>query len=303
MSTLQRQAIKYHGWDCFRLANDKIEVIITLDVGPRIIRCGFINGPNFFKEFPDTLGVKSGDKWNIFGGHRLWHAPENDPRTYFPDNAPVEYEETEEGVRFMQEVEPTTGIEKEIEIFLAEDEARVEVEHTLINRGVWPVELAPWALSAMAPGGVAIIPLPPRGTHPEELQPSSSLTLWPFTDMTDPRWTWGKKFILLRQDEDRSTPQKIGARVPDEWVAYANHNQLFVKTFDYNEDATYPDLGSVVETFTNHEMLELETLGPLVKLRPDEEVWHQETWLLFDGVSTPQSESDIEANILPMIGL
>lgn len=303
MSTLQRQAIKYHGWDCFRLANDKIEVIITLDVGPRIIRCGFINGPNFFKEFPDTLGVKSGDKWNIFGGHRLWHAPENDPRTYFPDNAPVEYEETEEGVRFMQEVEPTTGIEKEIEIFLAEDEARVEVEHTLINRGVWPVELAPWALSAMAPGGVAIIPLPPRGTHPEELQPSSSLTLWPFTDMTDPRWTWGKKFILLRQDEDRSTPQKIGARVPDEWVAYANHNQLFVKTFDYNEDATYPDLGSVVETFTNHEMLELETLGPLVKLRPDEEVWHQETWLLFDGVSTPQNESDIEANILPMIGL
>jgi hypothetical protein len=302
MSTLQRQAINYHGWDCFRLANDKIEVIVTLDVGPRIIRCGFVNGPNFFKEFPDTLGVKGGDTWNIFGGHRLWHAPENDPRTYFPDNAPVEYEETDCGVRFIQDVEPTTGIQKEFEICLDENEARVEIEHFLINKGVWPVELAPWALSAMDVGGVAIIPLPPRGSHPEELLPSSSITLWPFTNMTDPRWTWGEKFILLRQDESASTPQKIGARVPDEWVAYANHNQLFVKTFDYDENETYPDLGSTVEVFTNHEMTEMETLGPLVKLRPDEEVWHQETWLLFDGVSTPRSESDVEANIVPLLG-
>jgi hypothetical protein len=295
------ETIEYKGWNCVRLANEKIEVVVTLDVGPRIIRCGFLNGPNFFKEYSDTLGVKSGDEWNIFGGHRLWHAPENDPRTYAPDNAPIEWEEVENGARFMQPVEATTGIQKEIEVRLPDDEARVEVEHFLTNKGVWPVELAPWALSVMDVGGVAIIPLPPRGTHPEELLPTSSITIWPFTHMNDERWTWGEKYILLRQNEQAPTPQKIGVRVPDGWAAYANNNQLFVKTFDYYEDETYPDFGSVVETFTNHEMLELETLAPTTKLEPGDSDFHLETWHLFDGVSTPQNEAEVEEHVLPQV--
>jgi hypothetical protein len=298
---MKLEEITYHGWNCVRLANEKIEVVVTLDVGPRIIRCGFLNGPNFFKEYAETLGVKGGDEWNIFGGHRLWHAPENDPRTYAPDNAPIEFEAVENGARFIQPVEATTGIQKEIEVRLPDDEARVEVEHFLTNKGVWPVELAPWALSVMDAGGVAIIPLPPRGTHPEELLPTSSITIWPFTHMNDERWTWGEKYILLRQNEQAPTPQKIGVRVPDGWAAYANNDQLFVKTFDFYEDETYPDFGSAVETFTNHEMLELETLAPTAKLAPGDSDFHFETWHLFDGVSTPQSEAEVEEYVLPQV--
>ena len=77
------ETIAYGGWDnCLRLSNDKIEIVITLDVGPRLIRLGFPGGPNHFKEFPETLGQTGGTEWNSYGGHRLWHAPEQMPRTY-----------------------------------------------------------------------------------------------------------------------------------------------------------------------------------------------------------------------------
>lgn len=295
------EEISYQGWNCLHLSNAHIEVIVTLDVGPRIIRCGFIDGPNFFKEYPETLGAKDGKTWNIYGGHRLWHAPENNPRTYVPDNAPVQWEDIEGGAKFIQPTEPTTGIGKKIEVRLDDVTARVEVLHRLINRNVWGVELAPWALSVMDVGGIAIIPLPPRGTHPEELLPTSNITLWPFTHMNDARWTWGKNYILLRQDENATVPQKIGVRVTSGWSAYANKGQLFVKTFGYCKDADYPDFGSVVETFTNHEMLELETLGVTQEIAPQAQAEHRETWHLFDGVSTPTEEDDVNENVLPKV--
>ena len=29
-------------------------------------------------------GKTGGSEWHIYGGHRLWHAPEVMPRTYYP---------------------------------------------------------------------------------------------------------------------------------------------------------------------------------------------------------------------------
>jgi hypothetical protein len=49
----------------------------------------------------------------------------------------------------------------------------------------------------------------PRAS-PGFLLPTSSLTIWPYTNLSDPRWVLGEKFILLRQDPETSLPQKIG---------------------------------------------------------------------------------------------
>jgi hypothetical protein len=163
------------------------------------------------------------------------------------------------------------------------------------------VELAPWALSAMAPGGVAILPLPPRGPHPDFVLPTSTLTLWPYTDLSDPRWTWGRRHVLLRADPGAATPQKIGALVSDGWAAYALGGALFVKRFTPVPGARYPDLGSVVEMFTNAAMLELETLGPLVRLEPGASVTHVETWSVYPNVAQPATEDDVEAHIRPLV--
>jgi hypothetical protein len=143
--------------------------------------------------------------------------------------------------------------------------------------------------------------LPPRGSHPKDLLPANLLTLWAYSDMADPRWTWGTKYIMLRQDPAATMPQKIGAMAPDGWIAYANHGNLFIKKFTYVPGARYPDFGCSVETFTNADMLEVETVAPLVNLQPGAAVEHVEDWFLFRGVPIPQNDADVDRDVLPKV--
>ena len=296
------QKIDYHGWpNCCRLSNGLIDLIATTDVGPRIIRFGFVGEENEFREYEETAGKVGGDEWRIYGGHRLWHAPEAKPRTYCPDNSAVRLERHGDFVRLVQPAEALTGIQKEIDIHLSPTAAHAEVTHRLRNANLWVVELAPWALSVMAPAGTAIIPLPPRRSHEESLLPANTIALWAYTDMSDPRWHWGERYVLLTQDAASDTPQKVGIMTPDGWAAYARAGHLFVKRFSYVEDARYPDLGCSVEAFTNADMLELETLGPLVGLEPGAAVEHVEHWHVFRDVPAPRNDADVDRDILPLV--
>lgn len=294
--------IEYKGWpNCYRMENGIVDLVMTTDVGPRIIRFGFVGGENEFQEFPEQVGKTGGKEWNIYGGHRLWHAPEVLGRTYYPDNSSVAFSQQGAMVRLTPAVEATTGIQKEIDIVLDEKEARATIVHRLWNRNLWAVELAPWALSVMDAGGVGILPFPPKQTHDENLLPVNTLTLWAFTDMSDPRWVWGRKSFLLRQDPKRSDPQKIGVLAPEGWIAYAHGGRLFVKMVEFQPTAKYPDMGCNLETYTDDYFLEVETVGPVVTLQPGEKVEHREDWMLFKGVSQPSNEADVERDVLPLI--
>jgi len=296
------ERISYGGWNnCYRLANKAIELVVTGDVGPRVIRLAAAGGSNLFKEFDDMMGLTGGDEWRIYGGHRLWHAPEAKPRTYWPDNDPVDVRETKTGLRTIQQTEAATGIQKQMDIALDGSNPHVTVTHRLINRGPWPVTLAPWALSVMAPGGRAIMPQAPYVSHEETLLPARPVVLWPYTNMADKRWTWGRKFIQLRQDSKAALPQKVGIGLEDGWAAYYLRRQVFIKRFRHETKAVYPDFGCSFETFTNADMLEVETLGPLVTLEPGQSVRHVEHWFVFDGVDLGRTESSLEAALAPLL--
>src|SRR5437868_5575045 len=74
------------------------------------------------------------------------------------------------------------------------------------------VELAAWALSMMAQNGVGIHGFPPRGTHPQVLAPTNPLVMWAFTDLSDNRWKFTKRYLILRQDpNNHGQPQKLGS--------------------------------------------------------------------------------------------
>ena len=296
------ERVSYGGWDnCYKLANGQVELIVTGDVGPRIIRFGFIGKENMFKEFADQMGKTSGKEWMNFGGHRLWHAPEAIPRTYYVDMEPVLIQEIDNGLVATQKPEPTTGLQKQLTITLDPEKPQVQVKHTLINHNLWAVETAPWAISVMAPGGVGILTLPARGTHPEFLLPTSMLSLWAYTDLSDPRWVFGKRYSLLKQDPTNVAPQKIGIYAPDGWAAYANFNALFVKQVPLQIGELYPDMGANLEMFTNEEIFEVESLGPIDSIPPKGQISHLETWTLYDNVPQPETEADVIENILPLL--
>ncbi|NSW92610.1 MAG: hypothetical protein HPY74_18490 [Firmicutes bacterium] len=292
---------EYKGWkNCIEISNGIVDIIATTDVGPRIIRFGFTGKENEFCEVEGQVGTTGGNEWKIYGGHRLWHSPEHKPRSYEPDNSKIDYWEKENGIVLSQPVEPWAQIKKEIEVSLSPDKPKVFLLHRLTNKGAWPVELAAWALTVMAPGGKEIIPQVTKDTG---LLPNRMISLWPYTKLNDHRVYWGEKYITLQHDCNAKGPFKIGLPNEDGWAAYANHGHLFVKQFQHIDGALYPDFGaSSFETYTCDFMTEIETLSPLVVLDPDESVEHTEIWSLYDNVKVPENEEDIDEIILSFIG-
>jgi len=185
-------------------------------------------------------------------------------------------------------------------IWLNPKRNHVHVIHRITNHNIWEVTLAPWALTVMAPGGRVIVPQEPYRPHPDFLLPVRPLVLWGYTDMSDPRWRWGKRYVQLRQDSTAQYPQKFGALNTLGWAAYVNGDRVFLKRFPYDPQAHYPDFGCNCEFFTNNRMLEVESLGGLVTLRPGESVTHEEHWYLWRGVQVGESEEQIDA-VLPAL--
>ena len=296
-----QEKINYGGWpNCIRLCNDEIELIVTTDVGPRIIRFGFIDKQNFFYLSAEDSGRTGGKDWRIYGGHRLWLAPEVIPFTYYPDNEPVSYTYSDPILKLTQARETKSGIVKEMEITLSMAQNQVTVLHRLINQNHSDIELAPWALSVMAPGGRAILPQEPYGEGDDHLLPARSLALWHYTKMNDPRWNWGEKYIQAIQDPSKSSEQKIGVMNKQGWSAYYLNGEVFIKQFAFDPAAVYPDYGCNNEIYINGNFLEIESLGPLIKIQPQAIIEHTEWWSLCKVVAD-ESEESIDKNILPFV--
>jgi len=294
----------FQGWpNCYRISNGTVEMIVTGDVGPRIMRYAFHGGQNLLKEFAEQLG-KSGEKdWQARGGSRIWIAPEDRVKSYAPDNAPVRIRIDGEVLEATGPVEPPTGLEKTMVIRMAPAGTGVEIEHRIRNAGSAPYDLAVWVLTMMAPGGAGIHGFPPRGTHPEILAPSNPLVMSAFTHLNDPRWNLLEKYLVLHQDPKNPLPQKLGSFNAETWGAYLLNGELFVKrTEAAGSPAAYPDFGCSFETFTNADFLELETLGPLTKLYPGKAVSHTERWTLHKDVHVARwTDEELDRAILPLV--
>jgi hypothetical protein len=295
---------EYTGWkNCYRVSNGEIELIVTGDVGPRIIRFGFVGGQNVFKEFADQLGKNGEGKFQLRGGDRVWKAPEDAVATWTPDNVPVEIQVTSTGLIAREPVEPLTGLQKEIEVSMAAAGPNVTVSHRITNHSLFPLEFSAWALSMMARGGVAVTGFPPRGRHPINLEATNPLVMWAYTNLADPRWQFTKKYLILRQDVNNSEAQKLGLFNPDTWAAYLLNGEAFVKRAKADPTKTYPDFGCSFETFTNNEFLELETLGPMTKVAPGKTVEQVEHWGLFRNVAVKGFTDEIlDRTLLPLAG-
>lgn len=302
---MKTEIAPHSGWErCARLSNGSLELVVTLDVGPRIISLSNAGGENVFKTYESQLGGTGESEWMIRGGHRFWTAPEDMLRTYHIDNEPVEHMENPASgeMVFQSEQEDGASLLKTLGIHLDPFAPCANIRHTVRNTGTETLELAPWALSVMRAGGLEIIPLPPLGEHPRDLLPNRNLVVWPYTDLSDPRWHFGREFITLRQAENLP-PAKLGLAHREKWVAYITGDSLFVKILAHEEGATYPDGGCNFETFTNGEMLEIESLGPLVHLEPGAETTLTERWALFpvEAEANIESEHELAAWLAPFL--
>jgi hypothetical protein len=288
--------------NCYKMSNGEAEVIVTTDIGPRVIRYAFPGGENILAELHEGGDTTEFGVWRPYGGHRLWHAPEMKPRTYVPDNTPVPFEILgENSIHLSPETETQTGIKKDMTITLDESGTGVTIHMKLTNNGIWGVRLAVWGLTIMNGGGTAIFPQEPFKAHSDYLLPARSFVLWHYTDLSDSRWRLGKKYILLSTDDTKQTPQKAGFMNKQGWAGYARKGDLFIKQFAYVEGAEYADYGCNNETFTMGSFMEVETLAPMVTLEPGESTEHVEMWHLFSNFNPGNSDEELDKAIAPLI--
>jgi hypothetical protein len=276
----------FHGYPISTFSSAGLELDVFQTAGPRIAALRYKGSANVLAEVPElTVATPYGD-YHYQGGHRLWYAPEAMPRSYIPDDEGVSLMQDRGTVILDGKTEGATGIHKRIEIQLAPDSPRAVLTHTLSNEGMWEVELAPWAITMCRLGGVALLPLRQADVDHDGLLPDRQLAIWPYSDVQDPRLRLEDDFVAVRSQAGLP-PFKIGAFSNGGWLAYWLDGILLRKTFDVVPGKAHPDLGCNSEVYCDEQMIELESLGPLVRLAPDDAVSHRETWDIFDSLDQP----------------
>lgn len=288
-----------------KLSNGVFDVIVTLDVGPRIMHFSLAGKKNMFNDDCSLIeNMPDGKTWYSYGGHRVWHAPEAFTRSYAIDDKPLEkYELTENGICMYREEEEWTHIQKIIEIEFKED--RLVVYNRLVNKGAWPAEMAVWGQTSFAKDSLLVCPVTQRGTG---LLPNASYVMWPYARMNDPRAYFGQRFITVNTDSVNPEAFKFG--YPDEmgWAALINFDMCLIKSFKHDRKGTYPDMGCSFESYTQNWGGEIEDLTPLKIVKPGKMYEHKNEWFIFDNVKRPDPRnedevSDVMAPLLEKAGL
>lgn len=274
--------------DCAVFRHEQLKLIVTTAVGPRILYFGHEDGPNHLLVREEHRGLVGGE-YRSYGGHRLWTGPEERPKTYTSDSFPVDVLEEGEAVRFAAHVDEFS-IQKVIRVSFIPGGFRIE--HQLLNHGGYEVELCPWAITVMAPGGECVAPMHQVRAQSAGLLPVQPVVLWGYASMSDPRYTWGRRVARLRSTDD-AEPTKFGSYISQGLAAYSNRGETFVKRFSVlPQSASHIDMGCNFESYTKAGMLEVESLGALQRVRSGgSTAVHTEEWYLVDGMVPAEDEA------------
>jgi hypothetical protein len=300
----------YHGWaDTYTLSNGVVEIVVPSAIGPRIVDFHRVGGENVFYLRTAERGKSGESGWVFRGGWRLWVAPEETATTYEPDNQPCNVTALGAGgIRVTGPLQRTAGIQKSIEVTLADNAPRARVVSRIRNAGDRPVTYAAWSLSVMQPGGRALVPLDVG--NPTAFSDTRRLLLWSYAKFSDPRYQFGDRLVQIDQSKVQPAPaatsrrpdeSKIGVDTRQGWAAYLRDHSLYVKRFPHQAGANYPDGGATVEIYSSAEFIEVENLGPLTTLQPGEELVYPEEWSLLVGVSIAADEPGAVRDLEPWL--
>jgi hypothetical protein len=285
----------YYGHPVGVLENDHLRLEFLAQAGPRIVRLSLAGRTeNLLAETPDISWETPFGTYHLYGGHRLWYAPEKVGLTSQPDDVGLQVELCPQGVRLIGALEGAGRLSKTLEVSLQSGKPGVSILHSLTNYGDEPVELAPWAITQLPLGGQAILPQPTQPVDRDGVRPNRSLVLWPYTRWHDPRLRLGDEAIIVKGISVKEK-FKIGYYNRHGWAGYLRQGIFFEKRFEIPQQGTYADLGCNLEIYCDHRFLELETLGPVCMLAPGETVKHKEEWIILPGVESYENlESMLE---------
>lgn len=292
---------------CLEISNGNIKALVTVEVGPRVIYYGY-KGFNIMREDIERVGGRDdaemgrvygdGEKWLLYGGHRIWKAPE-DIFTYSPDNYPVKVDRTAAGAKFTPRANDAAGIQAEMEVEMQED-GGLNICQRLTNIGQKPVEIALWGLTVLRTGGAEIIPLNRTDTG---LLPNQNFVWWPYNDFKDKRFSIDGEygFAMLKQNRKQERAFKIGIYNTENWAAYAHSGHILLMRYD-KIDGKFADMHCNFESYTNAHMLEMEALSPLYNLENGQSAQFNQSFKLYKDKKIDLADGGAVAKLLQEIG-
>ena len=278
----------FYGHTTVILENEHFQLECLSNAGPRIVRL-IPNwmGENIFAEAPKAAIHTELGRYNYFGGHRLWFAPKLQSQVYFPDNHGVTVREIKDGLALVGGIEPDTHTRKSMSIQMSPSRPFLMVKHMIKNHGTESIRLAPCAITMLRPNGIALLPQQVGTMDKEGFLPNRNLSLWSYSHWDDPRLDLGHDLIQLKSD-DTKRAFRLGYFNSQGWLGYVFGDMFFVKRFGVRRDEVYPDNGCNAEVYATNRVMELESLGALVDLKPQEELVHTETWEVHKANDIPR---------------
>ncbi|MDR0697550.1 MAG: hypothetical protein LBF68_08530 [Christensenellaceae bacterium] len=269
-----------------KIKEGMIEVHVTLDCGPRIIWLSKEGSDNIMfndvdeqitKDVSSMYGEQK--KWRIYGGHRIWLAPETD-QTYYPDDEPVRFEAGAKCVKFYPPVRMLNDAQIQLGIsFEGVNTLRIDSEVIYVGRD--ELKCALWGLSVFKSGGTMRVALNQEDTG---YLPNRNIVFWPYSDIKDPRFSMDNEFLQLKSDKKCEKPFKVGLYQKDFHVTYELDDGKSVTKIEKRilsaSDGSYPDYSCNFEAYTNHLIHEIETLTPFNTLKFGQKIKQTEFWTL-----------------------
>lgn len=297
------------GWEnCVELVYDDLRLVVPLSIGPRILFFGKTGGENLLKVLERDQGKTGGYDYRLYGGHRLWNAPEDPRFSYLPENEPIHFLPDVDGAcEFYKEAQALAGLEKRIciEGICQGGHPGFRLTHTLINRNITAQQVSPWAITAFISGGQALMPLASRPAQP--LCSQYSLAFWSYSRFDDPSLSYCGEFLRVDSTRRVVPKQKLGTFAVQPWLAYLLGRQLVFIYSDVRTSKSEIDEGANIQLYYDPSLLELEFLGEERLLETGEGVDLVENWFcvdLPDGLNANnvvQSPSIAQALLTPLI--
>ena len=254
-----------------------VELAVAMDFGIRVVHMSCVGCENLFYQQPMDCsdGFTTPGGWKLYGGHRLWLAPESDD-SYYPDNDPVQYRITEDAVLVEQNVDPLLQIRKHLLVSFETDDT-VRIVQQIENVSDQTLTGAAWGVNTLDAGGEAEICF--GCTDVGSYNPQRVISLWSDTNLGDPRLHFEKDRLLAKY-LPLNDYLKIGLYSNPGRAIFRNKGQVFELTFDAEAFEQYPDNGCNFELYMCKQFTELESLGKKTTILPGRCATHVETWRL-----------------------
>jgi hypothetical protein len=284
-SFAQVEKISYRNWEnCYRLKNEKCEVIINASAGGKVIWFA-LNGKNVIYENPQQDGKLLADwKTKPFDpdGGRFDFGPEKVTQPLHALTwlgawkAEVVNKNT---IRLTSEPDKILGLQTTREFSLHPDSSKLTIKLSATNISEIKLVRHFWSRTLVKPGGELFLPLTYKTT----------------VDKGWKRFLWNPdRMDSIPQPDERMKIEsgklmfqavgstiKAGTYAMDGWMAYKTDGLIFRKTFPTNPSGDYSGSEHLTTIFySNGKFIELEPCSPTYSINPGQTMWFTEKWEL-----------------------